>query len=260
MKVALIQLDIAWEDRQRNYRKAELFAQMASADNCDVMVLPEMFNTGFSMDLSAVADEDISETTSALSGIAKTYSVNIIAGFPMKSPAEQKGRNMAVAFDKNGMLISTYTKIHPFSLVGEEEFYIAGDNISLFNISGIPASMFICYDLRFPEIFRKIARQVQLIFVIANWSAARKAHWETLLRARAIENQCFVIGVNRIGTDANGIHYTGASCVIGPEGNVLCSGDDMTEYLVCEFDPSEVASIRSEYPFLKDMKIYAKEK
>ncbi len=256
MKVALVQLDIAWEDRQRNYEKAEFFAQRASAEKCDIMVLPEMFNTGFSMDLSAIADEGIGETTSVLSGMAKNYGINLIAGFPIKSPAEQKGRNMAVAFDKQGMLLSTYTKMHPFSLIGEHEYYIAGDTIALFDIDGVSASMFICYDLRFPEIFRKVARQAQLIFVIANWSSSRKEHWKTLLRARAIENQCFIIGVNRTGTDGNGIHYSGGSCVIGPQGNILCSGDDGAEYIACKFDPAEVLSARSQFPFLKDMKIH----
>ncbi len=259
MKVALVQLDIAWEDRQRNYEKAEFFAQRASAEKCDIMVLPEMFNTGFSMDLYAIADEGIGETTSVLSGMAKNYGINLIAGFPIKSPAEQKGRNMAVAFDKKGMLLSTYTKMHPFSLIGEHEYYMAGDTIALFDIDGVSASMFICYDLRFPEIFRKVAKQVQIIFVIANWSSARKEHWNALLRARAIENQCFIIGVNRTGTDGNGIHYSGASCVIGPQGNILCSGDEISEYIACKFDPNQVNSVRAQYPFLQDMKIHDKE-
>jgi predicted amidohydrolase len=126
MKAALIQLDIAWQDRRLNYEKAALFAMRAATDNCDLIVLPEMFNTGFSMDLAAVADEGIGETTSILSDIAKKNSINLIAGFPMKSPAEEKGRNIAVIYDRTGMLSATYTKMHPFCLAEEEKYYMAG--------------------------------------------------------------------------------------------------------------------------------------
>jgi omega-amidase len=254
MKAALIQLDIAWQDRRLNYEKAALFAMRAATDNCDLIVLPEMFNTGFSMDLPAVADEGIGETTSILSDIAKKNSINLIAGFPMKSPAEEKGRNIAVIYDRTGMLSATYTKMHPFCLAEEEKYYMAGESVTIFNIDGMPSSVFICYDLRFPEIFRKIANQVKAIFVISNWPASRVDHWETLLAARAIENQCFVFGVNRTGTDGNGIIYSGASRVVDPLGQVICQGNDTDEYVVCEFDPSVVDNVRAEYPFLKDMR------
>jgi len=253
MKAAIIQLDIAWQDRRRNYEKAALFAGRAAADKCDLIVFPEMFNTGFSMDLAAVADEGIGETTSILSNIAKKNNINLIAGFPMKSPAEEKGRNIAVVYDRTGMLVATYTKMHPFCLAGEDKYYMSGESVQTFNIDGMPSSVFICYDLRFPEVFRKIATQVKAIFVIANWPASRGDHWETLLKARAIENQCFVFGVNRTGTDGNGIVYSGASRVVGPLGQVICRGSDTDEYFVCEFNPSEVDNVRAEYPFLKDM-------
>ena len=254
MKAALIQLDIAWQDRRRNYEKAALFAGRAAADNCDLIVFPEMFNTGFSMDLAAVADEGIGETTSILSDIARKNNINLIAGFPMKSPAEEKGRNIAVVYDRTGMLVATYTKMHPFCLADEGKYYIAGENITTFDIDGMPSSVFICYDLRFPEVFRKVAKQVKAIFVIANWPASRRDHWETLLKARAIEDQFFVIGVNRTGMDGNGIVYSGASHVVGPLGQVICHGTDTDEYVVCEFNPSEVDNVRAEYPFLKDIR------
>ena len=178
MKAALIQLDIAWQDRRRNYEKAAFFAGRAAADKCDLIVFPEMFNTGFSMDLAAVADEGIGETTSILSNIAKTNNINLIAGFPMKSPAEEKGRNIAVVYDRTGMLSATYTKMHPFCLAEEGKYYMTGESVTIFNIDGMPSSVFICYDLRFPEVFRKIANQVKAIFVISNWPASRGDHWD----------------------------------------------------------------------------------
>ncbi len=116
------------------------------------------------------------------------------------------------------------------------------------------SSIFICYDLRFPEVFRNVAKEVHAIFVIANWPAIRKEHWETLLKARAIENQCFVIGVNRTGKDGNGIYYSGASHIFDPSGNDICSDSESDEFLIGKFNPEEVIKIRSKFPFLNDMR------
>ncbi len=254
MKVALIQMNVAWEDRRKNYERADLFARRAAAEHCDVIVLPEMFSTGFTMNLQVVADEDIAETTSRLSAIAKASSINLIAGFPIKSPAEDKGRNMAVAFDRKGMLISTYAKMHPFCIANEGKYYIAGDDVTVFEIDGIPSSLFICYDLRFPEIFRRVAKRAKAVFVISNWPAVRKEHWETLLKARAIENQCFMIGVNRIGTDGNGVFYSGGSRIFGPTGELVCMANESDELVVCDFAPSIADEVRHMYPFLQDMR------
>lgn len=255
MKIALIQLNIAWEDKEENYKRAEFFAEKASGEKCDVIVFPEMFNTGFSMNVSAIAEDESGETDSFLSGMAKKYGMYIISGFPVKESSAGKGRNIAAAYDKNGTRIAVYTKMHPFSFLGEDKHYAAGKNTITFDIDDIPCSIFICYDLRFPEAFRKVAEKVHAIFVIANWPASRKEHWEALLKARAIENQCFIIGVNRIGTDGNGIHYPGESRVFDPSGNEVCSGNDKDEFMVCEFDPAEAVETRSRFPFLKDMRL-----
>ena len=114
--------------------------------------------------------------------------------------------------------------------------------------------MFICYDLRFPEIFRQVAREVEVIFVIANWPYTRELHWQNLLIARAIENQCFIVGVNRIGDDGVGLKFHGASMVIDPLGKILMQTDKKTEYEVCEFDTSEVVKVRKKFPFLDDIR------
>jgi predicted amidohydrolase len=172
----------------------------------------------------------------------------------VKEHDKEKGRNIAVVYDRRGIRIAAYTKIHPFSFSGEDKYYIAGNDTVIFDIDGIPSSIFICYDLRFPEVFRKVAKNVQAIFVIANWPSSRKDHWEILLKARAIENQCFVIGVNRTGTDGNG-HYSGASHIFDPSGNGILFGNDKEEFLSGEINPSEVVEVRSKFPFLKDMRI-----
>ena len=254
MKIALIQLDIEWEAKEENYKRAEFFAERASREKCDIIIFPEMFNTGFSMNVSAIAEEGNGKTNSALSEMAQKYGIYIIAGFPIKEPSEAKGRNIAAVYDRKGKRITSYTKMHPFSLLDEDKYYAAGSDTVTFDIDGMTSGVFICYDLRFPEIFRKVAGDVQAIFVIANWPASRREHWETLLKARAIENQCFIIGVNRTGTDGNGIHYPGASRVFDPSGNAVCAGNDKDEFIVCEFDPAKAVETRSRFPFLKDMR------
>jgi predicted amidohydrolase len=213
-----------------------------------------MFDTGFSMNISAISENEKGETFRTLSGFAKKYGLNAIAGFAAKTPGRKKARNLAVAFDRNGSYIATYTKMHPFSFGKEDKYFSAGNARVIFHIEDVPASLFICYDLRFPEIFRDVSRAVRMIFVLANWPASRTDHWEALLRARAIENQCFVIGVNRTGKDGNNIRYSGASHVFDPLGKDICAGGPKEQFITCEIDPEEVIKVRSQFPFLKDMR------
>lgn len=252
MKAALIQADIAWEAREANHAKAAGFLQRAKQEGCDIAVFPEMFSSGFSMNVRAVAEEENGETPKLLSGLAGKYSVNIIAGLPLKK--SDGFENGALAFDRSGRLVASYSKLYPFTLAGEHRHYAPGKGPIVFNLDGMAASVFICYDLRFPEAFRQVAREVQAIFVIANWPASRAVHWEALLKARAIENQCFIIGVNRTGTDGNGISYAGASRVYGPMGDDLCTENLRDEFLTVEFDPEETLKVRESFPFLKDMR------
>ncbi|MFN3739857.1 MAG: carbon-nitrogen family hydrolase [Thermodesulfovibrionales bacterium] len=251
MKLALIQMDIAWQNKDKNHQRALDFIKRASGHGCELIVFPEMFTTGFSMDISKI--DDGSETDSLLSEAAKQYDLYIIAGLSVKE--DKIARNIARVYNRTGKIIAQYTKIHPFSYLQEDRYFIAGSETVIFDIKEIPSTVFICYDLRFPEIFRKVAKDVHLIFVIANWPSSRIEHWKTLLRARAIENQCFVIGVNRTGKDGNGISYPGYSCIYDPSGEMLLAGDERKEFLVAEIEPSEVLRIRTEFPFLKDMRL-----
>jgi len=253
MKIALVQLDIEWESKKANLEKARVFVEKSAREKCDIVVFPEMFNTGFSMNVPTIAEDEDGETASFLSETSKKYSINLIAGFSAKSLNGERGRNLAVAYNRQGELIARYAKLHPFSYAKEDQYYIAGSNTVVFNIDEMPSSVFICYDLRFPEVFRSIAKEVQAIFVIANWPAVRKDHWETLLKARAIENQCFVIGVNRTGKDGNGIYYSGDSRIFDPSGHKICSGSEMDEFIIGEINPYDVIEARSGFPFLKDM-------
>ena len=252
MKVASIQLNIVWESRQENLHRVEKFIQQAKADACDLVVLPEMFNSGFSMNCAVVAECPDGLSSQKLSELAKKHHINIIAG--LTEINNNLASNIALMINREGMIKAKYIKNYPFSPVGEDKSYVTGNQQVVFEIDGVKASVFICYDLRFPELFRKVAKQVQMIFVIASWPETRQDHWQTLLKARAIENQCFIVGVNRIGKDGNGVKYIGGSQVFDPSGVNLSRAGKEQEYLVTELDLSKVNKLRQELPFLQDIK------
>lgn len=250
MKLALLQINSSWENEPANLKKAAPLIRDAAHTGCDIAVLPEMFSTGFTMNLSAVSD---GQTVKAfLSEQAKRYDMNILAGVAMKNPSEKRATNNALFFDRAGRMSAHYAKSRLFPLSGEPDVYRAGKKPIVFGIDEIRTSVFICYDLRFPELFRQVSREVQIIFVIANWPQSRMNHWEALLRARAIENQCFVVGVNRTGKDGNGIRYAGGSLVIDPMGTTVAQLDSHTKWAAVEIDPAMVAEIRTRYPFLTE--------
>jgi omega-amidase len=255
MKTALLQLNSIWEAPRENYARAAELLSIAAAQGCDTAVLPEMFPTGTSSNTELTAEPANGPTEAFLSGAARKHSLNIIAGFALQADAaDGKARNTAAVYNRQGERAALYTKIHPFSPALEHRYYAAGAAPVVFNLAGADCGIFICYDLRFPEAFRSIAKSVQAIFVIANWPRSRVEHWEVLLRARAIENQCYIIGVNRTGVDGNGLYYSGCSQIIDPWGNVLCRGTDREPVVVGEFDPQEADRFRAKYKFLEDMK------
>lgn len=253
MKIALVQLDIEWESKRTNIERAGQFVEKAAYEGCDIAVFPEMFSTGFSMNTSVIAEDEDGETAAILSTMAKRHEINIIAGYAVKGIDGCNGNNIAVVYNRKGELIAKYVKMHSFSYANEDQHYVAGNSTVIFDIEGMSSGIFICYDLRFPEVFRSIAKEVQAIFVIASWPSSRKEHWEALLKARSIENQCYIIGVNRTGEDANGIYYSGDSRIYDPSGRELCNGS-ADEFITCTINPGEVAVTRAKFPFLKDMR------
>ena len=254
MKIGMIQLNTAWHDKEANFAKTEGLIKEAAAHSCDIMVLPEMFNTGYSMEIQKIGENLLGQTSRFLTRVAAEHRVAIIAGYPVFG-AEDKGRNAAIAVDEKGNIVGTYFKMYSFSYASEHLHYDFGQSPIVFNIRGLSASVFICYDLRFPEVFRRVANSVDCIFVIANWPTTRIDHWNALLKARAIENQCYVVGVNRIGTDANGLNYPGNSHVFSPSGQDIFTGNSRDELVIADIDLNEVAKVRSEFPFLSDMRI-----
>ena len=253
LKVALIQLDIRCDDKSANDDRAETLLQQAADANCDLAILPEVFNTGFSQHVTSTAGAG-RNTREFLAAMATTYGLSLVAGIAEPADDARHCRNVAVAFDRGGHVLGAYCKIHPFSFTGEERFFVPGNRLVTCEIEGIPTALFVCYDLRFPEIFRRVVRDVHMMIVPANWPTSRQPHWETLLKARAIENQCVVIGVNRTGTNVNGLQFPGASRIYGPFGEEIPSRSIGEELLIAEIDMTEVARIRQQFPFLQDMR------
>ncbi len=207
-----------------------------------------MFNTGFSMDSLRIAQPPGGPSESFLRDQAKTLNLWILASIP--ESGEPSPRNMALLVSPQGA-VTRYAKIHPFSYAGEHEHYAAGDRVVTAEVEGLRVTPFVCYDLRFPEPFRAAAADTDLYAVVANWPDERREHWRTLLRARAIENQAYVAGVNRVG-DGGRLHYAGDSAVLSPLGETLTEGSDKEMVLFADVDPGSVQKLRSRFPALND--------
>ena len=249
MKVTGIQLDIAWEKPDANFKKAEKMARTAVERGSSFLAFPEMFATGFSMNADLVAGF-AEETRSFLSGLARRLSVFILAGYV--EPTDSKPANACSIYNPAGEEILNYRKIHPFSMAGEDQAFVAGERVHTVMVEGVRVTPFICYDLRFPELFRSVAVHTDLFCVLANWPDPRRHHWSLLLQARAIENQAYVLGVNRSGF-GDGLNYTGDSALVDPMGKVMAEGTPGKEALVQgDVNPQEVYRIRKQFGFLAD--------
>jgi len=211
MRLGLLQFAPIWENPKAS-RKLIAKTLADSPPDGLVLFLPEMCCTGFSMNEEYCAERLDGPPHDFFSDLARHYRSTIVAGLAIRD-SDDFARNAACLWNADGNLGTTYIKQHPFPLTGEQDHYPPGQGSVMAYVDSVPVALFICYDLRFPETFRAVAKDVQLMAVIANWPAPRADHWHTLLRARAIENQCYVIGVNRVGTEPNGTSYAGGSCV-----------------------------------------------
>jgi omega-amidase len=252
MKIFCCQIDIAWEDKPANYKKVRRLLEDARIPAGSLVVLAEMFSTGFSMNVDRVREGTPSETESFLKGLATEHGVCTVGGLVASEP-DGRPYNQSVVYSPQGKLLARYSKIHPFTLGDEAACYAAGTEIVTFNWQGCVVAPFVCYDLRFPEVFRAaVQRGAQLFTVIANWPVKREMHWVTLLQARAIENQAYVIGVNRSGTDPK-YTYSGRSMVVDPHGKVLVEIGNEEGVIGAEMDLAALETWRKDFPALKDM-------
>lgn len=259
MRAHLLQMDIVWEDRAANHALVERMLGGAEIARGDLVVLPELFDVGFSLNLAAAPDRE-DATLRFLLRLADELGVTIHGGRAVLPEGAEKALNLATVTGGDGRgLLCEYAKIHPFSFGREGESYTGGGSVKLYDwVSGdesISVCPAVCYDLRFPELFRIGARRGAKCFVIgANWPAARKEHWRTLLIARAIENQSYVLGVNRAGNDPY-LAYAGGTIAVSPKGEVIGELGDEAGVLSVEIDPNAVESWREEFPALKDIRL-----
>ncbi|WP_428261273.1 carbon-nitrogen family hydrolase [Haliangium sp.] len=249
MKIAALQTDIVWERPQHNFDQLAPTVAAAAAAGAELVILPEMFACGFSMDTAAVREPPDGPSAAFLRRTARAHGLWICGSFPELDGGDRPYNTLLLAGP--GGETHRYRKLHPFTFAREHEHYQAGADFLTVTIAGVRTSFFICYDLRFADEFWTLADATDAYVVIANWPERRREHWRTLLRARAIENQAYVIGVNRVG-EGSGLMYTGDSAVIDPWGETLVEARKDPTTLLAEIDPARVAEARTKFPVLAD--------
>jgi predicted amidohydrolase len=251
VKVAAVQHDICWEAPAETAEHVRPMIATAVAAGAELVVLTEMFATGFSMASDRIAQPPDGPSATFLADQATAHGVWVAASVPTADPALPRPVNRLVVAGPGGER-HHYDKIHPFSFAGEHEHYAAGSSFLTTAIEGVRVSGFVCYDLRFADELWAVAPATDCYVVVANWPAARRHHWRSLLVARAIENQAYVVGVNRVGTDGGGVEHVGDSMIVDPLGEVLASAAGGEAVLVADVDPAVVTRVRARFPFLAD--------
>lgn len=257
----LLQMDLAWEDRAANFTKVESMLDGVETAVGDLVVLPELFDSGFSLNVDVTADDEPvgrGETQAFLRALASERELHVHGSWTALASNDRgaRGLNIAAMFGPDGSETYRYTKIHPFTYGREGERFDGGDEVVCADVAldggSVRVCPTICYDLRFPELFRRgLDLGAELFVVGANWPEARQEHWRALSIARAIENQAFVLCVNRVGSDPH-LRYVGGSMVIDPHGTVVREAADNETVLTAPVKIDEVRSWREEFPAWRD--------
>ncbi len=248
MKIALCQYDIKWEDKEANKSKIEdLLENYPRKSEIDWLIFSEMTLSGFTMN-TAVAELDDSDRA-FFSGLAAEHNINISYG------GVEKGYNNLITVDRRGNRINTYSKIHLYAFGQEDKYYKAGTKQELFGMEGLRVMPAVCFDLRFPYLFWNKAPGVDLYLVIAAWPMRRAEQWMTLLRARAVENQAYCVGVDRVGMEGK-VEYSGNSMCFDPLGKIVLDSGTTEGIFITEtpLDRDLVAKTRERFPFLAERK------
>ena len=247
MKIAVFQTKLAWENPAVNRKFIEEYF-LNEDEPFDLFILPEMFTSGFTMNPSAVAEPMDGETMTWLKGLAKAKNCAITGSLVIKEDGNFYNR-MVFIFPSGE--VQFYNKRHLFTLAGEEKVYTKGTKKVIVNYNNWNICLQVCYDLRFPVLVRNV-ENYDLILYVANWPKPRINAWDSLLKARAIENMCYTIGVNRIGEDANQLEYPGHSQVIDFLGNNMLNCESDLGVFVCELDKDQQLATRQKLNFLND--------
>ena len=250
MKIAAIQSDIAWEEPAANFERLRPWVAAAAAAGARLVVLPEMFACGFSMATERIREAPGGPSTRFLADQAARHGLWICGSVPELPEGEARPYNTLVLAGPRGEQVR-YRKIHPFTFAKEHEHYAAGAQHVTVELEGLRCTLFVCYDLRFADEFWATAAATDAYVVVANWPERRRHHWTALLQARAIENQAYVVGVNRVG-HGSGLDYSGDSRIIDPWGETLASAAGAPTMLLADLRPELVRDAREKFPVLKD--------
>lgn len=254
----LIQTSLFWEDKKANLQRLEEKINGLN-EKTQVVVLPEMFSTGFSMKPELLAENMSGETVAWMKRVAAERKI-ILTGSVI---IEEEGSyfNRAIWMQPNGQY-GCYDKRHLFAFAGEDKHYTAGAERFIASANGVKVALMVCYDLRFPVWARQTLADTEnldndsfeydVLIYVANWPERRATAWKTLLQARAIENQCYVIGVNRVGNDGNGIYHSGDSMVVSPLGDVLYHKAHEEDVFTITLKKEELDEVRRKFPFWRD--------
>lgn len=251
MKISVIQPDIIWENKPANFACLEILISPLF-NRTDLIILPEMFNTGFSMSVEQLSELPDGDTFRWMRSVAVKGNSGVCGSYMIKSDGQFFNRWVFVSPENESWY---YNKRHLFSMGEEDKFFSKGHSRTIFNFRGMRICPFICYDLRFP-VWSRNRNEYDLAIYSANWPGARINVWNTLIKARAIENQCYVAGVNRIGTDGMGISYCGESAIAGPRGEIINSVGNEQSVISADLSLSELTDFRNKFPVINDADEY----
>lgn len=254
MQAHLIQLDISWESKQSNHDRVSSLVKHLNPAPGGLIVLPELFDVGFTLNTTIAHDDG--NTLAFLQSLADDTQCTVHGSRALLPKDQSHAFNCAtICAPSENAPICEYHKVHPFSYGRESESYIGGTSLQHYQWNALQVCPAVCYDLRFPELFRLGAKGGAEVFVYgANWPSPRQQHWRTLSIARAIENQAFVIAVNRCGNDPY-LNYSGGSMVVDPKGKILGELSDAEDILSIDINPSVVRDWRTDFPALRDIKL-----
>lgn len=257
MRVAVFQSDIVWEDPEANFARLDPWIARARDQGAELLALPEMYACGFSMATDRIAEPMDGPSATFLIEGAKRHGLWLAGSVPERQEGAERPANTLILAGPDdpdgpdGQPVHRYRKIHPFTYAGEHEHYVAGTERLTVSVGGLRVTPFVCYDLRFADEFWATAEATDLYLVVANWPDTRARHWIALLQARAIENQAYVAGVNRVGSGGK-LDYCGDSRIVDPMGDVIVAASGQETLLVADVDPQVVRETRARFPFLRD--------
>ncbi len=251
MKLAICQSEIKYLDFEYNLQHAQKAIHEAACNKADCIVFPEMSFTGFSMN-TKITSRYSNASLESMKSFAAADNITIGFGWT-EMQSDNVSYNHYSFISSNGDIILDYIKIHPFSYAGEDLYFKGGTSLPHSSMFNVDFQCAICYDLRFPEIFRINPDKIQAVIIPANWPEKRLQHWKVLLQARAIENQVYIIGVNCTGVQ-DGLLYSGGSMAISPDGSIICNCGDKPGLYYTDIDPLNVKNIRKNFPVLNDIR------